>query len=285
MEGRLMRKCWLGVQSAFTSCLIIFLELSVLRRQYNHQPQSTDSELVSRCIYALEYCATVDAAAKSFLHTLVQTRNILFANAPLVYTSVNPDGVRSLPPPSILTSYPDAITSQIFGGREGFEADAQGSEKLSQSYHRGDQTIEFLVTHIMSCLESPYGGDHNVINESSHNLGSFPVNWRFLDPELPRVYMHLADPAESPQLSPQISWHSSTSPIQGPSQHAPFSPPDHHPSITSSVAVMNTTDISSGKHPKSFSSPGGPLPEVGTGNDELPFKSVEEYRKFLRRIA
>lgn len=311
-----MRKCWFGIQSAFTSCLIIFLELAVLRRQYNLRPQSADSELVSTCLYALEFCAPVDAAAKSFLNTLVQIRNILFANTPEllsttqphgpcslcypttvtgsgepsissikpphVFTSANPEGESSHSAPSILTSYPAATTSQLSGGQEEYDTDGQSS-KVSQTDRRGDQTIEFLLTHIINCLESPYGGDHNVTNESSHNLGSFPVNWRFLNPKSARVHMNLADPAEPSPLSPQTPRHLSTSQIQGSSRHEFFPPPGSHPSISSPVAAMHNTDYSSEN--KSLTSPGGPLPDFRTGSDELPFKSMEEYKEFLRRIA
>lgn len=318
-----MRRCWLGIQSAFTSCLIIFLELAVLRRQYNLRPESTDSELVSRCLYALEYCASVDVAAKSFLNTLVQIRDILFANTPdlqdafpvtqfnsprspsyptmvtgsrepispikppRVFTSANPDEVRSHSAPNVPTSYPAATTSQMFRGQEEFGDDDQNSEKTPQTNRRDDQSIESLLIHIMNCLESPYGGDHSIVNESSSNIGSFPVNWRFLNPNPPKIHMHLAGPAEPPQLSPRASGHPSTSQTQGSSQHAFFSPPDYHPSISSSVAAMHNTNISSNQeHRKSFTSPGGPLPDLRIGNgDDLPFNSLDEYKEFLRRIA
>ncbi|RPB29298.1 hypothetical protein L211DRAFT_775909, partial [Terfezia boudieri ATCC MYA-4762] len=211
-EGRLVRKCWLGIQSAFTSCLIIFLELSVLRRQYNVRPQLADLELVSRCMYALEYCASVDTVAKSFFTTLVPIRNIIFASTPeftgTMESQLNPHGQ---------------------------------STRIPQ--YRGDLTIDFVLTHILGCLESPYGGDHNVVNESPYNLGNFPVNWRFLNPNPPKLPSPTFTSSPLAQLQ---SRHSSRRPSH------------------------DCDDRDASTHGR---------------RRKMPFKSMEEYENFLRRVA
>ena len=390
-----MRKCWLGIQSAFTSCLIIFLELAVLRRQYNVRPQLADLELVSRCMYALEYCASIDAVAKSFFTTLIPIRNIIFANTPefagtmgaplnaprqsihvpqyrshsYPTTSVSPglarepsvsptkrlriltntDATRSNSAPEVPTStfsfpyaqpaqrmptfsYPAATTQQMFNGQTdraefGNEMGSMG-QVLQGVGGGGDLTIDFVLTHILDCLESPYGGDHNVVNENPCNLGSFPVNWRFLNPKPPE----LSSPAfTSPPAQPQ-SRHSSRRPSQSPRQahQQPifvYSPDYHHPLISPSSHVpqpseanvaspmdsgilrqvtpgggvkYNGNTVARADKPKSVAVSGGPLPDVcmndcddAGGRDvsahgrrrKMPFKSMEEYENFLRRVA
>lgn len=396
-----MRKCWLGIQSAFTSCLVIFLELAVLRRQYNVRPQLADLELVSRCMYALDYCASVDTVAKSFFTTLVPIRNIIFASTPefagtmdaplnvhgqstrvpqyrshsYSTTSTSPEMSRepSMSPtkrPRILTSidatrsnsapeismsptfsfpyaqpaqsmptfsYPAAATQQMFSDqtdrtRFGNEMGSMGQPPQGIGGGAGggvggDLTIDFVLTHILDCLESPYGGDHNVVNESPYNLGSFPVNWRFLNPKPPK----LPSPTftSSPHAQPQSrhsSRHSSQSPRQAHQQPVfVYSPDYHHPLISPSFHVAqpsetnvdspmdsgvlrqvtpggevkyNGNTVAGTNQPKSVAASGGPLPDVrmidcddAGGCDasarrrKMPFKSMEEYENFLRRVA
>lgn len=390
-EGRLVRKCWLGIQSAFTSCLIIFLELAVLRRQYNVRPQLADTELVSRCMYALEYCASVDAVAKSFFTTLVPIRNIIFAStsefagtmgAPLYapgqsirvpqYRShsypttpglsressmsptkrprilTNPDATRSSSAPeapilpifsfpyaqpaqSIPTFlYPAATTQQMFNdqtNRAAFGNEMGSMGQVPQGVGGGgDLAIDFALTHILDCLESPYGGDHNVVNESPYNLGSFPVNWRFLNPNLPTP----PSPTifSSPLAQPQprhLPRRPSLSLRQAHQQPVfVYSPDYHHPLISPSFNVpqpsesmvdspmdsgilrqvtpgggvkYNRNTIARAGQPKSVAVSGGPLPDVGMNDCDdaeasahgrrrkMPFKSMEEYENFLRRVA
>ena len=401
MEGRLVRKCWLGIQSAFTSCLVIFLELAVLRRQYNVRPQLADLELVSRCMYALEYCASVDAVAKSFFTTLVPIRNIIFASTPEfpgtmgVPLNVHGQSTRtqyrsrsypttstaesSMAPtkrPRILTnsttrsnstpeiptspmfsfpyaqptqrmptfSYPAATTQQMFSGQAdptGFGNEmgsiGQAPQGIGGGVGGGDLSIDFVLTYILDCLESPYGGDHNVVNESPYNLGSFPVNWRFLNSKPSKLqHPHNIPPTaftSSPPAQPQ-SRHSSRHPSQPPqkaNQQPDFvySSDYHHPLISPSLQVAQPSQSNIGSpmdsgglrqvtsgggskyngngntaakadQPKSVAASGGPLPDVrmsdcddAGGRDaspqgrrrKMPFKSMEEYENFLRRVA
>lgn len=388
-EGRLVRKCWLGIQSAFTSCLIIFLELSVLRRQYNVRPQLADLELVSRCMYALEYCASVDTVAKSFFTTLVPIRNIIFASTPeftgTMESQLNPHGQSTRIPqyrshsypttstspglsrepsmsptkrPRILTnidaarsnsapeiptstfsfpytqpaqrmstfSYPAAAAQQMFSeqtDRTGFGNEMGSIGQVPQGIGGGDLTIDFVLTHILGCLESPYGGDHNVVNESPYNLGNFPVNWRFLNPKPPKLPSPTFTSSPLAQLQ---SRHSSRRPSQSPRQahQQPvfvYSPDYHHPLISPSFHVpqpsesnvldsgvlrqvtpggevkYNSNTATRPNQPKSVAVSGGPLPDVRMSDCDdrdasthgrrrkMPFKSMEEYENFLRRVA
>ncbi|KAF8466184.1 hypothetical protein BDZ91DRAFT_725715 [Kalaharituber pfeilii] len=434
MEGRLVRKCWLGIQSAFTSCLIIFLELAILRRQFNAQPQLADVELVSRCMYALEYCAAADSIARSFLNTLVPIRNLLFAGMPGFVASAlhpqsqhayhhpqpkrfptpqyrsssfpsSPSSVRSRSPsaspskrprilastsngarsnsvPSIPSISTTAVSyggvppvrmatfstpvpmSQMLSGQTSNMIDRSngggpinhvgssptGSSPTEVGSGEGGLNIDLVVTHILECLESPYGGDHNVINESSSNLASFPPNWRFLNPKPPKLPQHnlsmpgtfthptpsafdpvspghqnVCNPAVSPtQCQPQTGFFYSSDAQASPSssfprQHSPqqrsFHPPNFPPSkqvLPLAQAPVNTANScinvptcmrtgTTAPHTErnSVAISGGPLPDVlmndyddDSGGDsisgrrrKMPFKSMEEYENFLKRVA
>ncbi|KAF8417947.1 hypothetical protein EV426DRAFT_710151 [Tirmania nivea] len=401
-EGRLVRKCWLGIQSAFTSCLIIFLELAVLRRQYNVRPQLADSELVSRCMYALEYCASIDAVAKSFFTTLVPIRNIIFDSTsesvgamgvplnahghstrvpqyrsqsyPTTSTSpvlsrepsvaptkrprilTNIDAPRSNSAPDIPSSptfsfpyaqpaqrkptfsYPAATTQQMFSEqtdrtRFGNEMGSMGQVPQGigggvGGVGGGELMIDLLLTHILSCLESPYGGDHNVVNDSPYDLSSFPVNWRFLNPKPPKLPSPTFTSSSSAQSQ---SRHSSRRPSQSPRQAQQpvfiYSPDYHHPLISPSFHIPQPSQSNVGppldsgvlrqvtpsggvkyngnkvariNQAKSVAASGGPLPDVRMSDCDdfgsrdlsaqgrrrkMPFKSMEEYENFLRRVA
>jgi len=386
-----VRKCWLGIQSAFTSCLIIFLESAVLRRQYNVRPQLADLELVSRCMSALEYCASVDAVAKSFFTTLVPIRSIIFGSTPefagingvpnihrqstrvpqyrshsspatLISSELprepsmsptkrpriltNMDATRSNSAPEIPTSpsfsfpyaqpaqrirtfaYPTTTTQQVFSSQTDpaqFDNEMGSMGQVPQGIGGGDLTIDFVLTHILECLESPYGGNHNVVNESPHNLDSFPVNWRFLNPKPPKLQHphNMPSPGFTSPPTHTQSRHSSRHPsprqmyqqpvsVCSPDYHHPLIPPSFHaPQPSQSIASpIDTGGLRPGGRskyygstvasPKSVAASGGPLPDVrmrdcddAGGRDasaqgrrrKMPFKSMEEYENFLRRVA
>ena len=232
-------------------------------------------------------------------------------------------------------SYPAAGTQQIFSDQAGQAR--FGSEMRSMGHIGGggaggsvggDLTIDFVLTHILDCLESPYGGDHNVVNESPYNLGNFPVNWRFLNPKPPK----LPSPAftSSPPAQPQ-SRHSSRGLSQSPRQTQQpvfvYNPDYHYPLVSPPFDVPQPSESNAGSpmdngvlrqvtlggevkyngntvtranQPKSVAVSGGPLPDVRMSDcddsgdcnasacgrrSKMPFKSMEEYENFLRRVA
>ncbi|KAI5807290.1 hypothetical protein DFH27DRAFT_608075 [Peziza echinospora] len=293
-EGRLVRRCWLGIQAAFTSCLVIFLELAVSIRDGGAALQQADVELASRCMYVLEYCAAADMIARSYLSAVVPIRNALFA------ISAAPPASPRIPPPQHIGSPPACVSPPALASPQ-----AQGVPVGSGGY----LSIDNVVTHVLEWLETPYGGESRIISEMPPNA---PEHWRFLNaspPQLPTL-------GNTPHHSP---YHGAQSPVsygylndsrQSSPQPLPNSPqlkgihgsptpshpssPTHHSGKNPVLYRLQRTPSRYSTDPTSVACPGGPLPDVkmrepgsvnGSGRRKMPFKTMEEYEQFLKRVV
>lgn len=338
-EGRLVRKCWLGIQSSFISCLIIFLDLALARREYNSQPTPEDVELVAKCIAALEFCACTDTVAKAYLEILLPIRNVLIFG-PRPHTSIRPQRPQYLQhrssshsssasssmsrspsaspskrPRVLPSSRSNSSTSMSVGNSPtyiGSSFQHRGSFHWTTTTNRMDQMfrpedgvitgsdprIHLLITHILEHIYSPYGGEKR-FSEDQFQQGNNSVKRRYIDlkTKAPGTNSSMGPPSSiSTPCSYQHIQHNQYDQHYTPQNGQGVQQRQNQPHNSSHHHGHTYRYKSSGAECPTVATSGGPLPNVWmeTGEDydvngrrrrKMPFKSMEEYENFLRRVA
>ncbi|PWW77848.1 hypothetical protein C7212DRAFT_350812 [Tuber magnatum] len=164
-EGRLVRRCWLAIQSSYTAGLIVSLCLATqrYRETTNFALSGQDNELLSNCVEALKFCAPYDNVAQRYLDILNSIlRSIESATSPSSSSSSSSGG---RPTQKRLRISPD----QEFGRFQ---------------YPRFTDT-DPVTQFIINLLRNPFGGEMHVLDGENPPLEVLPENWRFMCPEPP----------------------------------------------------------------------------------------------------
>ncbi|CUS15002.1 unnamed protein product [Tuber aestivum] len=178
-EGRLVRRCWLAIQSSYTAGLIVSLCLSTrrCRETTNFALSGQDNELLSNCLQALKFCALYDNVAQRYLDILNSIlRSIESASPP---SSSSSTSSRERPPSKRLRTSPDHEFRRF------------------QYPHFTD--TDPVTRFIINLLRNPFGGEMRVLDVENPPLKVLPENWRFLCPEPP----HNIEGFRTPFLVPE----------------------------------------------------------------------------------
>ncbi|KAG0639107.1 hypothetical protein HOY80DRAFT_886806 [Tuber brumale] len=178
-EGRLVRRCWLAIQSAYTAGLIV--SLCVAARRCQETTSSTvfcrDKELLAECAEALKFCAPYDNVAQRYLDILNSIRRSIEPATPPSSSSSSSSGGN--PPPKRLRTSPHQEFWRFRCPR----------------FTDADPVTQFII----SLLRNPFGGEMRVLDGEYPPLKVFPENWRFLCPEPPRNIEGFRTPLLTPE--------------------------------------------------------------------------------------
>ncbi|RPA96244.1 hypothetical protein L873DRAFT_1811641 [Choiromyces venosus 120613-1] len=196
-EGRLVRRCWLAIQSAYTAGLIVCLCLATRRcRESTHFTVSgQDNEQLTKCIEALEFCAPYDNVAQRYLDILNSICRSIKSVTPPSSSSSSSSGKK--PPPKRLRTSPDQEYDRFQYSR----------------FTNTDPVTQFII----NLLRNPFGGEMRVLDGDNSPLKIFPENWRFLCPAPPRNIEGFKTPLLTPEEGTFQPSRPGSAPVASPS--------------------------------------------------------------------